>query len=617
MLRWLLPVLVLIAATAAWAQGKPGMVNVRDFGAKGDGVTNDAAAIQRAIDALGAEGGAVYVPRGAYFIGMLGEHPVQGPPPQNFVGYGVQLRSNVTLTGDGPGATIFHARHRKTEAEQYSVLVVKDVANVIIEKVGIRFDPLPIDPQQQRFTNEYAVEEGYTGQRLQCGVDIRYSQKVTIRDIAVQHAGQGISCFFGNGDILIDSVRMHNCYGCGIGIYAGASRTVVSNSLITDCSDGMLSSYANAGEVEFLNNRVACTPDNQRGDSQTQLITVEASRFVKVIGNHCEGGTPAIDLKRTRDTIVMGNTVCKGSWGICVRPGDHPAAAGYSWRSIIANNHIDDLTSPSGAIGIQVTAGAFAVIEGNMLNRVDGDAICVDLRTHFRQAVDGHHSIWPLSGRGVSIANNVIVRRSEEFSNDAVKNSVVMDPTPTPAEKWDPFDATQPPVDGLFHDAHRAIIVANAPGIAITGNMVRGGRAADWPHAGGIVISECDGFTFTGNSLGDGNQGRGLLVQRSSGVISGNALEGATEYALRLDNCSATTVTGNRINFRAQHGAAIDVVGATRGCVVSANTVFSDGLLVTQSPESAGEGVNTFTANMGRLRPAGGSAGVAGSVRGR
>jgi hypothetical protein len=44
-------------------------VNVRDFGAKGDGVTDDTTAVQRAIDALSAAGGGVLLfPRGTYSV---------------------------------------------------------------------------------------------------------------------------------------------------------------------------------------------------------------------------------------------------------------------------------------------------------------------------------------------------------------------------------------------------------------------------------------------------------------------------------------------------------------------------------------------------------------------
>ena len=43
------------------------MINVRDFGAVGDGITKDTAAIQRAIDA----GGMVMFPPGIYLAGTL------------------------------------------------------------------------------------------------------------------------------------------------------------------------------------------------------------------------------------------------------------------------------------------------------------------------------------------------------------------------------------------------------------------------------------------------------------------------------------------------------------------------------------------------------------------
>lgn len=43
--------------------------SVRDYGAKGDGIANDAAAFQQAINALPAAGGVVFVPPGNYYIG--------------------------------------------------------------------------------------------------------------------------------------------------------------------------------------------------------------------------------------------------------------------------------------------------------------------------------------------------------------------------------------------------------------------------------------------------------------------------------------------------------------------------------------------------------------------
>lgn len=61
-------------------------VSVKDFGAVGDGVTDDTAAIQAAIDAITTTGGVVYVPAGIYNISSK-----------------ISVYSGITLQGDGAG----------------------------------------------------------------------------------------------------------------------------------------------------------------------------------------------------------------------------------------------------------------------------------------------------------------------------------------------------------------------------------------------------------------------------------------------------------------------------------------------------------------------------------
>ncbi|HJR27849.1 MAG TPA: glycoside hydrolase family 55 protein, partial [Pseudomonas sp.] len=70
--------------------------NVQSFGAKGDGITDDTAAIQSAIDAAAvAGGGQVYMPTGTYIV-SAGAEPSDGC---------LMLKSNVYLYGDGMGVT--------------------------------------------------------------------------------------------------------------------------------------------------------------------------------------------------------------------------------------------------------------------------------------------------------------------------------------------------------------------------------------------------------------------------------------------------------------------------------------------------------------------------------
>src|SRR3974390_2291429 len=68
-MRTILSALFLSTALLMCAAPAPDQYSVLDFGAKGDGKTDDTAAFQKALDAASkAGGGVVYAPRGNYFF---------------------------------------------------------------------------------------------------------------------------------------------------------------------------------------------------------------------------------------------------------------------------------------------------------------------------------------------------------------------------------------------------------------------------------------------------------------------------------------------------------------------------------------------------------------------
>lgn len=81
---------------AIYAGKRDLVLNVKDFGAKGDGVTDDATAIQNAIQTAYADGGGiVFFPQGLYMTGTTIVMPMNP----------TTRRCDVTLKGSGPTAT--------------------------------------------------------------------------------------------------------------------------------------------------------------------------------------------------------------------------------------------------------------------------------------------------------------------------------------------------------------------------------------------------------------------------------------------------------------------------------------------------------------------------------
>lgn len=103
--------------------------NVLDFGAKGDGVTNDAAVIQSVIDAAAVSGGEVYFPAGTYLIGSP-----------------LYLKSNVSIVGAGAKTSVIKSNMTGTAIFIQGIPATPNewisVENIMIQSVNTTNSPV-------------------------------------------------------------------------------------------------------------------------------------------------------------------------------------------------------------------------------------------------------------------------------------------------------------------------------------------------------------------------------------------------------------------------------------------------------------------------------------------
>ncbi|MDQ2950455.1 MAG: glycosyl hydrolase family 28 protein [Acidobacteriota bacterium] len=182
---------VWFAATVAFAA-----VNVRDFGAKGDGVSKDTTSLQKAIDAAEQQGGGtVEVPAGRYLSGTI------------------HLKNNITL--HLANGAVLLASPDNNDFDVYETLPFQSVSDK--ETTYFHYGLVTAE----NVHNIAIVGEGIIdGNRTKRGgpktVAIKLCQHVTIRGITVQNSPNYSISFWGSDYVDVDGVRILNGYADGI-----------------------------------------------------------------------------------------------------------------------------------------------------------------------------------------------------------------------------------------------------------------------------------------------------------------------------------------------------------------------------------------------------------------
>ena len=318
-------------------------VSVKDFGAVGDGVTDDTAAIQAAINAVDAQGGGMvsFVNGETYLVSGL-----------------ILLKTNVSLLGNGCTISVNPLNYTGGITRFYGVFSTVDITArplTILWRIGtgsISFENILIDGFTFQINRDGAVLSA--GQMLVSEVnvvrfeDARNCKVTNCQFIDQQTIGNN------NGSQVVFFVRSENCsfsnnYGTNVGLFwsAECEMTIVDNNYIPVSVGTCIETVA----------------------GQSYRITNNRSGLTWM-------GVSSIGVN-SKQCIITGNTVDEAALtGITI---GHPSSTGgansYNLPldadfSTCQDNYIlsgDNLSATHGYVGILLQAANYVTITDNTI----------------------------------------------------------------------------------------------------------------------------------------------------------------------------------------------------------------------------------------------------------
>jgi hypothetical protein len=206
-------------------------ISVKDFGAVGTGATDDAAAIQAAIDSISATGGDVYFPAGTYLVNTA-----------------IRAKANTTLYGDGYASKIMCPADGwlLSSTDIYGIITVKNADNVKITGLyiyGTKTQAIGQTPKliyyenAENLTVSYNYLENTAFEGIWSGGSGLDSTRFSITNNRIDNVGWPAGAYLALPAIQtngLDGIIANNILNnVGTGIGASGAFTIVANNLIT------------------------------------------------------------------------------------------------------------------------------------------------------------------------------------------------------------------------------------------------------------------------------------------------------------------------------------------------------------------------------------------------
>ncbi len=319
------------------------MSTVRDFGAKGDGRTDDTAAITHALQRAGGE---VVFPRGDYVISKPLHVPLDVHGPLSLAGSGGVAR--LVMTGPGPALHLVGTHRRTAQPSHFE------------EKVW----------QRERMPTLRDLE--IVGRHAEAdGIRLEGTMQATLTGLLVRRCRHGIHLATRNRNVVIADCHVYDC--TGIGVYldrVNLHQINIHGNHISYClRGGLVVEKSEVRNIQVCSNDIEYNFDAKAEQSHDVYYdcregtvregtivgnTIQASRspgganirlvgvgkddpsavgLLAITGNLLGSQETVLHLLRCRGVVVSGNAIYSGY--------RHSIVAEQAEHLVIAGNSID------------------------------------------------------------------------------------------------------------------------------------------------------------------------------------------------------------------------------------------------------------------------------------